>query len=191
MTPEGESLHEQTQVESTRREREGPGEEGEEIKCPKREVIRVESEEMQDYVKESLDLSREEAEEISFVPSAISVPQRPLFRCDNRCSDKTLSFWQFASVVMKGCEESYTTNLCQQCSNKMLVARGDKPLEKWQWYEVVEKKTHRGRLWRMLGKDQYVQEMWEYYSWDGLKSNEVSRGGRERKAGRDTRPMAT
>ena len=53
VTPEGESLHEQTHVKSTRREREAPGEEGEEIKCPKREVIRVESEETKDYVKES------------------------------------------------------------------------------------------------------------------------------------------
>ena len=42
-------------------------------------MIRVESEETQDHVIESLNLSREEAEEISFVPSAISIPQRPCF----------------------------------------------------------------------------------------------------------------
>ena len=30
----------------------------------------------------------EEAEEIRFVPSATSVPQKPLFRCDKRCSAK-------------------------------------------------------------------------------------------------------
>ena len=71
VNPEGGSHHEQTQAKSTRREREDqakmerkedrnvPGEEGEEIKSPKRKVIRVESEETQ-----------EEAEEISFVPSA-------------------------------------------------------------------------------------------------------------------------
>ena len=53
---------------------------------PKRNVIRVESEETQDYVRESCHLSREEAEEISVVPSAISVPPKPMFRCDNRCS---------------------------------------------------------------------------------------------------------
>ena len=124
----------------------------------------MESEETQDYVREAKDLNQEEAEEMSFAPSAISVPQKPLFRCDNRCSGKkTLSFWQFASVVMKEGEKSYTTNLCQQCYNKFLVARGDKPLTKWQWYEFVEKEAHRGRLWRMLGKDQYIREMWEYY----------------------------
>ena len=67
-------------------------------------------------VKESLDLSREEAGEISFVPSAISIPQRRMFLCDNRCSDKALSFWQTASVVAEDGEESYTANLCQQCN---------------------------------------------------------------------------
>ena len=43
-----------------------PGVEGEEIESPKRKVIRVESEATQDYARESLDLSREEAAEISF-----------------------------------------------------------------------------------------------------------------------------
>ena len=51
-------------------------------------MIRVESEETQDYVREAKELNQEEAEEISFVPSAITVPQKPLFRCDNRCSEK-------------------------------------------------------------------------------------------------------
>ena len=68
--------------------RKGPGEEGDDVKGPKRKLIRVESEETQDYVKESLDLSWEEAEDVSFVPSAISVPPKPMFRCDNRCSEK-------------------------------------------------------------------------------------------------------
>ena len=40
-----------------------PGDEGAEIQSPKRKVIRVESEETQDYVRESLNLSRDEAEE--------------------------------------------------------------------------------------------------------------------------------
>ena len=79
VNPEGESHHERIQTKSTRREREAPGEEGEETKSPKRKVIRVESEETQDYVRESLDLSREEAEEISFVTSAISIQQKPMF----------------------------------------------------------------------------------------------------------------
>ena len=101
VTPEGESLHEQTQVKSSRRESEAPREEGEEVKSPKRKVIRVESKETQDYVRESWNLSLEEAEEISFVPSAISIPQRPMFCGDNRCSDKAFSFWQLASAVYR------------------------------------------------------------------------------------------
>ena len=52
-----------------------------------KKAIRVESKETQEYVREAKDLSQEEAE-INVVPSAISVPQKPLFRCDNRCSEK-------------------------------------------------------------------------------------------------------
>ena len=76
-------------------------------------MIRVESEETQDYVRGSLDLSREEAEEISFVPSAISTPPKPVSRCDNRCSERALSFWQFASVVIEEGKESYTPAMLQ------------------------------------------------------------------------------
>ena len=60
-------------------------------------MIRVGSGETQDYVRESLNVSRNEAEEIRFVPSAISIPRRPKFWCDNHCSDKALRFWQFVS----------------------------------------------------------------------------------------------
>ena len=102
----------------------------------------------------------QEGEEISFVPSAISFPQKPLFRCDNQCSEKTLSFWHLASVAIK---ESYTTNLCQKCYNESLKAKEDEPLTKWQWHEFTEKKAHRGRLWKMMGKEQYIREMWNIY----------------------------
>ena len=79
---------------------------------------------------------------ISFVPSAISVPQMPSFRCDNQCSEKTLNFWQLASVATKEGEESYTTNLRKKCYNESLEAKADKPLTLWQLYEFVEKKAH-------------------------------------------------
>ena len=83
--PEDESLHGQARAQITRKEREiqatmeekvdgkALGEEGAETQSPERKVIRAESEETQDYVRESSNMSREEAEEISFVPSAISV----------------------------------------------------------------------------------------------------------------------
>ena len=131
--PDGEGHHEQVQMKGKR--------------SPKRKAIRVASEETQDYVKEANDMNQEEAQEISFVPSANSVPQKPLFRCDNQCSEKTLSFWQFASVVIKEGEESHTTNLCQQCFNKVSGGRRRQTIGKVAvvlglWRE----KAHRGRL---------------------------------------------
>ena len=36
--------------------------------------------------------------------------------------------------------------------------------EVWQWKAVVEQKAHRGRLWKMLGKDQLIHGMCEYFS---------------------------
>ena len=32
-----------------------------------------------------------------------------------------------------------------------------------QWRQVVEKKAYRGRMWKMMGKEQYVREMWESF----------------------------
>ena len=83
--------------------------EGEENRSPKRKVIGLESEETQDYVREG--------------KSTISVPLKPLFRCDKQCSEKTLSYWQHASVVVSEGDEAYTTNLCQKCVNKHLQAK--------------------------------------------------------------------
>ena len=40
--------------------------------------------------------------------------------------------------------------------------KGEKLLTNWQWYEFVERKAHCGRLWKMMGKEQYKREMWEY-----------------------------
>ena len=50
---------------------------------------RVESGETQDYVREAKSTDKEEAEELSFVPSAITVPQKLMLRCDHQCSGKT------------------------------------------------------------------------------------------------------
>ena len=49
---------------------------------------------------------RRKVKKISFVPSAMSVPQKPLFRCDNQCSEKTLSYWQLTSVVVNEGDEA-------------------------------------------------------------------------------------
>ena len=106
-------------MKSSGRESEAPGEKGEEIESPKRTIIRVESEETQDFVREAKDVDQEDVEEISVVPSAIIVPQKPMFRCGNQCNGKTLSFWQLASVVIEEGEESYTANACQKCTTSL------------------------------------------------------------------------
>ena len=90
----------------------------------------MESEETQDYVREAKSAEQEEVEERIFVPSAVSVPQKMMFRCDKQCSEKPLSYWQLASVVINEGEESYTTNLCQKCFNNSLKAKGEKTTDK-------------------------------------------------------------
>ena len=91
-TLSGEVRHERGQVKSSRRQREAPGE----VKNPKRRIIRVESEEAQDYARELNEMDQEAAEEMSFVPRPTSVSQTPLFRCDNQCSenDSTSCSWR-------------------------------------------------------------------------------------------------
>ena len=55
---------------------------GAETRSLKRKVIRAESEETQDYVRETI--SQEEAEEVGFVPSALGEPRGATDWCDNR-----------------------------------------------------------------------------------------------------------
>ena len=62
------------------------------MKSQKKLVVRVESEETQDCVREAKSAEQEEVEERIFVPSAVSIPQKMMFRCDNQCSEKTLSY---------------------------------------------------------------------------------------------------
>ena len=54
-----------------------------------------------------------------------------------QCSEKSLSYWQLASVVI----DKGTTKLCQKCFNNSLQAEGEKPLTNVQWRQVVEKKA--------------------------------------------------
>ena len=39
----------------------------------------------------------------------------------------------------------------------------DELLTKWQWHEFLEKKAPRRRLGKMMGPEQYVREMSEYF----------------------------
>ena len=106
------------------------GSEGEEIRCPKRKVIRVESEETQDYVREEKSTEFEEEEEGTLSPRAVSVPLKPFFRCDKQCSEKTLNYWQLASVVVDEGDEAQTTNLCQKCFNKHFAGKRRRTTDK-------------------------------------------------------------
>ena len=77
-------------------------------------MIRVDSEETLDYVREAKSTEYDVEEERTFEPSAVSVPLQPLFRCDNQCSEKTLGDWQLESVVFNEGDEACTTNPCQK-----------------------------------------------------------------------------
>ena len=146
------------------------------VACQVRKVKKIKSPETQDHVGEAKSTDQEEVQELSFVPSAISVPQKMIFRCDNHCSEKTLSFWQLASVVINEGEESYTTNLCQKCFNNSLNATGEKPLSNVQWREFAEQKAYRGSIWRIMGEEPYVRGMREYFSLDGRDTRSVAAG---------------
>ena len=74
-------------------------------------------------------------------------------------------------------KEAHRVNLCQQCYNEKLTAQGLAPLKSWQWKAVVEKKAHRGRLWRMLRK----QGMWEYFSFERVNANKFMKDAEKEK----------
>ena len=128
----GESRRERVEAKLSRRGREMLNE-GEEIRTPRRKVILVESEETQGNMGEGTSSEFEEEKERTFIPSAVSVPLKPLCRCDEQCNEKTLSFWQLASVVLNEGGEAYTTNLCQKCFNEHLQAKRKEPLTNVQW----------------------------------------------------------
>ena len=135
-----------------------------EIQSPKRKVIRVESEETQDHVRETLAISQEEADEMGFVPSALIEARGPIYWCDNRCTEKAVRYWQIASMVVEEGGEAHTINLCQQCYNEQLVQQGKPRLNLWQWRGIVEQKAHRGRIWKVMGTEQFIRGMWAYFT---------------------------
>ena len=108
VNPKGESCPGHARAKMARKEKENQAtseteanqkarqEEGAEVQSPKRKIIRVESDETQDHVRDSLNFGWDEAEAISFVPSALTIARGPVFWCDDRCSDEALRFWQFA-----------------------------------------------------------------------------------------------
>ena len=92
----------------------------------------------QDHAREEKITEFEEEKQRTFIPSAVGVPLKPLFRCDKQCSEKTLSYWQLASVVVNEGDEAYT---CQKCVNTHLQAKGEEPLTNVKWREGVSGKN--------------------------------------------------
>ena len=88
-----------------------PHEASAEVQSSQRKVIRVESEETQDYVRETLAISQAEAEELGFVPSALGEPRWAVCWCDSRWSEKAIGYWQIASMVVEEGGEARTINL--------------------------------------------------------------------------------
>ena len=78
-----------------------PQEASVEIQSRKRNVVRVETDETHDYVRETLAISQEDAEEVGFVPSALGEPREVTYWCDHRCSEKAIRHWQIASIVVE------------------------------------------------------------------------------------------
>ena len=140
---DGESRHEQVEAKLSRREREMLNE-GEGIRSPKRKVIRVEAEETQDYVREEKITEFEEEKQRTFIPSAVSVPPKLLFRCDRQYSEKILSFWQLASVVVNEGDEAHTTNLCQIGFNKHFAGKRRRTTDKCEVEAGCEKRRRNG-----------------------------------------------
>ena len=89
-----------------------------EVQGPKRRVICV-------YVRETLAIRQEEADEMGFVLSALSEPRGAHYWCDSRCSDKVLRKMQIASMVI----EDRQNNLCELCYIAKHVQQGKHPLK--------------------------------------------------------------
>ena len=82
-----------------------------EVQGPKRRtMIRVGSEETQDYVRQKFtfeDFSQEDVNEISFMPSASSEPRGAIHWCDNQCSEQGF----IAAMVTEESGEAHTINV--------------------------------------------------------------------------------
>ena len=83
-------------------------------------MIRSESEETKDYVRERLpheDFIQEEVDEIGFVPSALNELQGAMHWCDNRGSEHGNRFNQVGAMVTEECGEAYTS-ICVTCASR-------------------------------------------------------------------------
>ena len=121
------------------------------------------------------------------LPCALSEPRGAHHWCDNRCSDKALRSMLIASMVIEEGGEARTINLCKLWYTGKLVQQGRQPQKSKGWKEVMEKKAHRGRLWKIFGSEQSLRGMWEYFT---LKSRKILADAAREKTRRNTVSMA-
>ena len=76
-----------------------------------------------------------------------------------RQSAKAIRYWQIASMVVEEGGGAHTINLCQQCYHEKLTQETKQPLKLWQWRGTVDKKAQRGRIWKVMGNEQYLRGM--------------------------------
>ena len=94
-------------------------------------------------------------------------------------------------MVIEEGGDGRTINLCKVCYNAKLVQQGKQTLKLCEWKEVVEKKAHRGRLWKLFGCEQFLRGMWEYFTLKKGRCKEDSSGRCSRKTRRRARSVAT
>ena len=71
--------------------------------------------ETQDYASERRrceDLEQGEAEELGFVPSAVSEPLWALHTCENKCSEQGCKVFQLAAIVTAEGGRQFTQSTC-------------------------------------------------------------------------------
>ena len=134
---------------------------------------------------------RKEADEMGFVPSALSELRGAFYWCDNRCSDEALRFLQIASMVIEEGGEARTTNLRKRCCNQKLVQQGKQSLKSMEWRGVVERKAHRGRLWKIFGIEQFLRGMREYSVLKRAGARKLLADAAQEKTRKNTRSVAT
>ena len=91
-----------------------------------------------------LTISPEEAEELAFVPGALSEPRGAIYFCNNHCSEKAVRYWQFASMVVEEGGQVRTINFerrVQQGVPRLILWQGE---DSWRGRHIVDEF---GELW--------------------------------------------
>ena len=82
------------------------------------------------------------------MPSALNEPREAILWCD----DHGFRFNQIAEMTTREGGEARTIKMCKLCHNGRLVKQGKQPLKVAEWQEIVERKAHSGRLWKIIWK---------------------------------------